>query len=335
MLIKNSSLRTLWVVIATCFSAITVKAQNAYLYLEGIKNMPFNISVNGNEVNRLSKNYALITFDSIGEYNIDIRFGGDIYPEQSFVVNVLKNSAYGFKLAKTLDNKFYLVDLVNANKIVETNSSVNIGLTTSENQLHFSDPSSIPEVVEKSSKRKAKQKIQQMEAIQDSLAKVKTEEKKTPEYGIVEVIEGQSNNTNQVQDSIVIVQNKETSPEKQINEEQKTVPKEAAPKPVAVKKAAVKNNCRKSASDEEINELAETIKNKNDDEARLLIVKRKVFSGCLSSSQCKQLAQTFSSQYGIYSCVKVLSAILSDKENLFLVEDLFRSESYKKKIREL
>jgi hypothetical protein len=288
------------------------QAQQAYIYLEPIKGMPCKVILNQKEVTFMTKNYFLVTLDKEGEQNLEIVFGNNTYPKQSFVVDAIKGGAYGFKLAKTAEDKFYLLDMVNNGKIIEPNTAVNIGLTTDDNIVHFFDPTTTANVIvqnddkRKPKNRKQNQTAKEMNALQSELSKAKKV------YGIVEVI---TSNTNDAEPKTSIT----TSPENI-----KTKAKESAV-----------SKCSTFSTETEVNTFVEKLDQKNDDESKLILVKKRSFTGCLKSSQVYAIAQSFNTQYGRFSAVKFLKYQMDETENLIVLESLFKTENYKSKLREL
>lgn len=289
---------------------LIAQAQQAYIYLEPIKGIPCKVILNQKEVTFMTKNYFLVTLDKEGEQNLEIVFGNNTYPKQTFIVDATQGGAYGYKLAKTGEDKFYLLDLVNNGKIIETNTSVNIGLTTEDNIVHLYDPSETTTVISedkrKPKNRKQKQTEKEMNALQSELSTAKKE------YGIVEVIRSNTNDTEPTRSNT-------TTPE---NINTKT-------------KESVVSRCSNFSSETEVNTFVEKLDQKNDDESKLILVKKRSFTGCLKSSQVYAISQSFNTQYGRFSAVKFLKTQMDETESLIILEPLFKTESYKSKLREL
>lgn len=278
-------------------------AQQSYIYLEPIKGMPCKVLMNQKEVNTVSKNYFIIPISGSGEYVFDIVFGGNQFPKQTFVVDVLEGSAYGYKLAKSSESKFYLLDLINNGKVVETNTSTNLGLTTEFNKIHYFDPTkAIPQTLTRSEERKRNklEKYKQKYSNDaDTFSTSSLSHANKPEYGVIEIITAK----------------KET--------EQST-------------KEPIKNfRCSSNTSAQEVSAFTERLNQKNDDELKLILIRKKIFTGCLTCEQVYIMTDALKTQYGRLAAVKLFLGIISDAENLNKLESLFRTESYKSKIREL
>ncbi len=274
--------------IVSCLCYMSVLSQTSYIYIEPIKGLPSRLLVNKQDWNSVSKNYFIIPCEHSGEYIIDIVFGAESYPKQRFIVDVADSSAYGFKLAKTAENKFYLMDLVNSGKIIETNTNVNIALGTLDNKINY---------------------FGYKEQKQANSSKPTSSTNSTPNAsnqstsgGIVQIIT--SNDTE-------ITINKSSNP------------------------SSSTTTCKVITSDNEILNFIDKLILKSDDESKLLFLKKRVFTGCITPSQASKISEQFSTQYGRYNCVKFLFPLLSDRRDISHFEGLFRSESYKSKLKEL
>jgi len=65
------------------------------------------------------------------------------------------------------------------------------------------------------------------------------------------------------------------------------------------------------------------------------LLKKKIFTGCIISTQLGQIAENFETQYGRFSAVKFLFPELADPENKMVLECIFRYDSYKSKLKKL
>ncbi len=322
-----------WVVACCLFLTVTSSAQlqSSYIYIEGINGIPFKVLLNSSEKPMLGKNYYILTTEVSGENKIEIQFSGDVYETQNFILDVLPGSSYGYKLAKAGDNRFYLMDLINNGKIIETNSAVNIGLTTELNTIHFDQGPAIVEkkvaketvviedvksepVIEQESRSERKKKKKELaEAEKMAAAQAKQEEKeKAKEFGVVEVIR-----------STDVAEKKE---------EIKVEEKKVAQEPV---QSVTKKTCLRNASENEINSFVEKLKQKSDDEAKLILIKKKIFTGCITAMQLYQMVEVLETQYGRFSFIKFIKPEVNVASDLVQLEPLFKYDSYKQKLKKL
>ncbi|MEZ5046008.1 MAG: hypothetical protein R2831_03350 [Chitinophagaceae bacterium] len=168
--------------LSTLFFSILVlfaSAQQSYLYFEGIPSIPCRLEVNNQPVENMSNHYVIVPILAQGEQVVDIIFGAEMYPKQTFVIDAYEGASYGFKLAKTNEDKFYLVDLINQGKIIETNTPINFSLTTEQNIIHYFDSTALPEevqnVIKESSKKQkeSKKKVEPEKVVVNTVEEVK------------------------------------------------------------------------------------------------------------------------------------------------------------------
>ncbi len=354
----------------------------SYIYIEGIQGIPFKISLNQAEKNVVGKNYVLIPTSQAGENKIEIRFNGDVYPAQEFVIDVRENSSYGYKLAKAGDQRFYLMDLINNGKIIETNSNVNIGLTTELNHININHTDKFAEA---KSKKEKKQRVKpEPEVIQTTLPE---EKNKSQEESISKKEKRRQERLAEAQaaqieeDKLALekaakqvekekLQAEKASNPELSNKEKKRKQKEEAlaaanlakqkeeeskeeklgvieviksqeTKEVEVTKekinqvASKASHCPTNASDNEVNYFLDKLNQKSDDEAKMIMIKKKIFTGCLTAAQLNVLAESLDTQYGRFTLVKFLKSEISNPEDLIILEPLFKYESYRAKLRKL
>lgn len=300
------------VVLLICMVVVFfAKAQKAYLYIEPIKGIPCKLLINEKEQVALTKSYFLFTLNTNQEAKVDIVFGNKAFPAQTFVIDVIEGCSYGFKLAKTAEDKFYLLDLVNNGKIVETNTATNIALTTNENKINFFDSDAIAAMTAKEEASKKTTTLKSFFTKKEKEEKVnnvvkedvKNEPETKKEYGVVEVFTSN-------QPAKEVVKAKATSNE-----------------PSA--------KCAIITSEQEIQSFVEKLSEKNDDESKLILTKKRAFTGCITIAQTNEIVKQFNTQYGRFSAVKFLRPLFSDPDKIFLLESLFKSDSYKDKLKAL
>lgn len=299
-------------VLVTTLKVTLAQSIGSFVYLETIKGLPCKIILNNVEIPNLAKTHYLFALSKVGENTIDIVFGADLYPKQSIVIDAIENASYGFKLAKTQEDKFYLIDLVNTGKIVEPNTDINIALSTEDNKIRYFDPNNLPlesEAVTKSNSKKNKRE-KQTEIQTSALPDTSKQEQK---YGVVSIIE--PNNEVPVATA-------------EVKDKPKSIP------PIADKPKA-RPVCKSLSSEEEVANAIQQLNSKKDDEAKLIILKRKPFTGCLTTEQVVSLAETVDNQFNRFNAVKYLSRFISDFDKIQDLQKLFRSEAYKKKVLEL
>lgn len=84
--------------------------QFSYVYIQGDKQTPFYVKLEGQMQPRYGKNYSIISQLAPGTINIEVLFQQNIYPPQHFAIKVPENGSRAFLLNKK-GNSFSLYDL--------------------------------------------------------------------------------------------------------------------------------------------------------------------------------------------------------------------------------
>jgi hypothetical protein len=295
----------------------SVYGQTSYIYIELIKTIPCKIILNGVEAIQMNKNYVILNIQEAKEQNIDIEFGANLYPKQSFIIDGVPNAMFAYKLARSSESSFYLLDLINNGKIIESNSAVNIGLASELNLIKFSTTKYAiqPNVIDKKEQNNwiknvftgSKKESPKVNTSQKS----NTNAKKQLPYGVVEVIHPN-----------------ETKPDN--TKKAPIVSSKPAPEQTRTFKQ-IKANCYMIASENEVGSFIEKIALKSDEEVKLVMLRKKQFSGCLNVSQLTQIASQFNTQYGRYQCMKIGLSNVANPQDLPQGASIFKTEAYKNK----
>ena len=82
----------------------------SYVYIQGDKETPFYVKLEGKMMPRYGKNYCILSELSPGPIHIEILFQQRVFPAQKFTINVPENGYRGFVLNKQ-EHGFVLYDL--------------------------------------------------------------------------------------------------------------------------------------------------------------------------------------------------------------------------------
>lgn len=103
-------LKIITVALSSC-AALPLHAQDwSYVYIQGDKQTPFYVKLEGEMLPRYSKNYYIIPELGPGPVNLQILYQQNEYPPQTYQILVPKNSHRGFMLAKN-NNAYALYDI--------------------------------------------------------------------------------------------------------------------------------------------------------------------------------------------------------------------------------
>jgi hypothetical protein len=340
------------------------------MYFEGIKNMPCRFFLNNEEIKLDGNQYTILTFESTGEQTIDLIFKNGQADVQTFVVDILPNSCYGFKLTKTKENKFFLMDLVNTGAKVEANTVSSSALSADANKLVLYHPTSIASIPKvervkrnwfrwRNNRRQMEREVQPTVTAQHVEKQIPSKAMKTAPIKPAVV---QKKVVGIQKDSLKVVkvipqrttERKPATTNTQVNLDTipKVVSKEKVKKVDTVITKPVSNtipkvepvlrselvqqvDCANKATEAEIAAFVEKIKSKQGEESRLIIAKRTALTGCISVVQLSVLVQNVETPYARYSLIKYFKGNVYDFENYTQLDALFTSEMYKSKLKRL
>lgn len=288
-------------------------AQNSYIYLELLRNIPCKISVNGNDIPLMSKSFVILPCKDSYEQQIEISFGSDMYPIHTFIVSPGKDNCLGYKMAKSGEKSFYLIDLVNNGTIVQANKGTNIALPTIDNNIKRNTTAEKWSIVKGNSKQNFVNNIfgKKKNSNNTSTKTITQSEPQIdkPKYGIIEVIESKQEKSTALTNTSVSINTNNTH--------------------ISNKK------CLRAAADAEVNSFAEKLKERKGDEAKILMYRKKQFTGCLTVEHLRTILNVLDTQSGKFDLVKITSPTLANPESIIELEDIFINAGYKKKLIEL
>ncbi len=102
------------------------------------------------------------------------------------------------------------------------------------------------------------------------------------------------------------------------------------------KPKAIKNtNCKGLANEAELVELFQKLEAKVDDDARISVIRKTIAKNrnCYTCKDVEQLSQSFNTQSGKYDFIKQLFPYLKDEENVKILANIFKYDTYKKKVQ--
>lgn len=91
-------------------SATNAAAQDAYLYIQGDKSIPFYVKIDSVMQPRYGKNHCIVPRRPAGKVNVQILFQQNAYPAKFFTIDMPAKGHRGFLLNRQ-DEAFTLYDL--------------------------------------------------------------------------------------------------------------------------------------------------------------------------------------------------------------------------------
>lgn len=94
----------------------------SYIYIQGDKEIPFYVKMEGEMMPRYGKNYYILAELTPGKKNIEILFQQRAYPSRKFTIDVPENGYRGFLIDRH-DSVVALYDLQHKNYIKSIDSN--------------------------------------------------------------------------------------------------------------------------------------------------------------------------------------------------------------------
>lgn len=328
----------------------------SYVYIEGDKQTPFYVKMEGQMLPRLGRNYCIIPNLDAGVTNIEILFQQNTYPAQKFAINIPSAGRRGFVLQKVNDRQFALYDLQQGNYIVSGNkpeedklpaavdaSPVTTADVNGTPVTAATNPDEIPAFTpeKKTKKKKVKtDKEQQADSrfindlqLNTGMGTVPVEKTEEPlpvftEKPVPAKKKKKSKNADET--SLAAIPAEDDGIDNRVT---------ADPKPAAVTepeadKGVPNTDCRTAMSNDEFENFAlKILDDEADDDAKIKILAKNKKKNCFSTEQVRIIANNLATQSGRYDVVKMLYPQTSDQANYSKLESLFKTNFLKEKFR--
>lgn len=323
----------------------------AYIYIEGDKQTPFYVKMEGQMVPRLGKNYCIISNLDAGVTNIEVLFQQNKYPAQKFAVKVPAGGNRGFLLQKVNDRQFALYDIQQGTHLLAGNkpeddqllsaAAISSLAASKETATPGTSEESIPEFVAERKPKKTKVEKEPKVAVEP----VKKEESRfiedielnngagtkasseIPAYKPRPIAKKKTKKQNEERTLAASTNNDDDIPEPPKKEE--VAVKETEPSSTAA------NDCKDNITTEDFEDFAMKILDKTEDDEKIKVLKKGKGKKCFTTEQVRIIANNLETQSGRYDVVNLLYAQTSDKENYSKLESLFKTNYLKGKFKEI
>lgn len=337
--------------IIACHYGIAQVSTYSYLYIEGDKETPFYVKMEGQMMPRYGQHYSILSNLDKGTTNIEILFQQNKYPTQVFKVKIPESGARGMQLRKVTETQFALYDLQTGNYILSGNKAeedniyalenLNNKANAAETQIKKKDQA-LQAAKEKQAAEIKKQTDEQVlpkfEAATNNKGATKTEGKVAKEKVI--------NKPNKPVDTLGLTEKKNTAKQSKETKEQHT-PKSKTGfiDNVAINSGdeiEVVNNgnlppntdCKTVLSEEAFDAFYQRVAGRSEDEDRIKVIGKNK-KQCYTTAQTGALLSTIKSQSGRLLMAKQLYAQTSDQEQYHTLKTLFKSDYLQQKFLEI
>jgi hypothetical protein len=351
-----------------CASIFNIVAQEySYLYIEGDKETPFYIKMEGQMMPRLAQNYAVLSNLDAGVTNIEILFQQNKYPPAKFAIKIPKNASRGLVLRR-VDSDFALYDLQTGHYIFAGNKPQDDNIDKLEARAYTQEQAALKqrqELIKQSKENKVVKAETPSKVVDETLPsfqpgksnmeaqnskkpskakedKVKKEEKLKVEHVKIE----------KAKEAKVV----ETEKSKPVKTSVLNEPTQAPNLPKSDKQSKYLNNvlingeesdwdinesdssvppntdCKMAMSEVEFDAFFNKLKDREEEAKIKFLSKNKKL--CFTTEQVSIIGRSIKSTSGRMQVLKQLYAQTFDPQNYHLLEHLFSTEYLKKKFKD-
>lgn len=303
------------------FNTIAQVNTYSYLYIEGDKETPFYVKLEGTMQPRLGKHYAILSNLDKGYTKIEVLFEQNKYPAQSFFVNIPENASRSLQLRKLDDGKFALYDLIGFHYILSDNKKSD---QIDHLLAKLTNAAPTPEANNNAGYKEptTPKPVPQVEA----LPTLNTKAPKEPKTATAKP----------TKDNTLLYKDGEEPVLSGAKPAKKTT---SFINNVAINGESESNavppntDCKSAISNEEFGNYLIRIQDKADDDAKLKYIQKQRKS-CYTTAQIEQMALTIKSQSGRMQLTKYMYAQVADPQEYKTLERIFTTDFLKKKFIE-
>lgn len=335
---------------------------DAFVYIQGDKQTPIYIKMEGEMQARYSKNFVILNGLAAGPLHLEVLFQQNAYPTQKFILNIPASSQRSLVLKKIDNTKFALYDLNSGHYINAGNQLEDDVMTDPNKDLQEMVAVNTPEVTttpvtepvpassdaplpdfpsEKPRKKPKATKPKKEKPVKE--AEVLTETPATEETAPVVVTEpapvpkDERFLSFEMQQQQAAAQNEHNNRRKNRREENRDNDNNAQADVPATTEAPAKPNrsgsanCAEAMTDVAFDDFMQQLKNRTDEETRLAYIMKYGKNYCFSTQQVWVTASTFSSQSSRYEVARVLKPKVIDVDQYELLLKLFNTNYLKQR----
>lgn len=333
----------IFLLLAFSVKALTAK-DYAYLYIEGDKQTPFYVKLEGQMMPRLGKNYCILPNLDAGVTNIEILFQQNLFPPQQFTVKIPEGGSRGFLLKKVNEKQFALYDIQQGFYLVSGNTinddrlmpvAVANVTPTGQTGTQQTSPAETLPAFTPAAKDKTKKKtepttvaetpktqrtfIPDMElnsggGVVPAVVPVATVPVATKKGHAVEVDSGRG---------LAAADADEFEDEKKPEDNNLVAP------------GIPNSDCKTAMTNDAFEDFATKILDQTTDDDKLKVLNKDKNKYCFTTEQVRIIANNLETQSGRYEVTRILFSRTSDQDNYPKLEVLFKTNYLKDKFKEI
>jgi hypothetical protein len=334
---------------------------DAFVYIQGDKQTPIYIKMEGEMQARYSKNFVILNGLAPGPLHLDVLFQQNAYPTQKFILNIPESSQRAFVLKKVDNTKFALYDLnsghyvtagnkleddimTDPNKdlqeLVAGNTPVAAVPTTAPEQTTGDAlpdfPSEKPQKKPKVGKPKKEKPVKEEEVVVTEPETEETAPVVAKEQAPAPKEKDERFLSFEMQQKQEAAQNENNNRRRNRREEERENNNTNADVPVVAEVPAKPNrsgsaNCAEAMTEVAFDNFMQQLKNRTDEETRLAYIMKYGKNYCFTTQQVWITASTFSSQSSRYEAARVLKPKVVDADQYEQLLKLFNTNYLKQR----
>lgn len=351
------------------FSQFTF-AGNRYVYIQGDKQIPFVVAVEGYSLPKLGQHYCIIPNLEPGEANITITFQSSDYPIHKFKIKIPEHSSRGFILTKVSDKTYALFDMqtqayiMNNNKEDEAflafnpeefnslvrknnNNTSSVSVTTKPN-TPVQETTTIPISERNKNNSKTNNSNNKNNTIVSNnntsnidTTHIYTENNNIPNKSkidsstykptLVKPDKNKNKNTTTTKRTEFLEDIDLNKSKEKTDEKNKNKNKDKSISNLTTDELPNKFNCEQASTNEEFERFSSHYVNKRDDTEKLKYIRKNINKICLNTSQVLILSNFLDGQSSKFELFSLLKNVVTDKENYHKLQNVFNTEFMKEK----
>lgn len=318
-------------ILAMCCMANLQAQQLAYVYIQGDKQTPFYVKLEGTMVERYGKNYCILPQMAPGPANIEVLFQQNTIPSQKFTILVPEGGSRGFMITRR-NGQYSLYDL-------RQNFYLPAGNTAEEDHLPAAtgaavatttnDIEEVPEIIapqqpaiqEKPKQETEKKPVKEKKQLFKPAAKTKATEEH--ELKFINNIELNNDRNTPVAGTAG-----------QQNDAAAATDTPVAPERRPLAQSFQNSDCPKAMEDAEFETVYKAMMQKSTDEDRIDYLNRQM-DKCYLTWHARTLGSMLTEDAARYTFLKKVYPRISDQQEFPLLDDLLKSEVWKAQFQQL
>ncbi|MBS1616568.1 MAG: DUF4476 domain-containing protein [Bacteroidetes bacterium] len=311
----------LFIVLATLSAA--AKEQFSYLYIQGDKQTPFYLKLDGAMQPRYGKNYCILPQLAPGPLTIEILFQQNSYPSEKFTVLIPDGGSRGFLLVKKED-AYELYDLQQGFYLKAGNAADEDHMPTVLAVHSFQEPP-LPTKKTITEKQPLKNTTSRQGRLSIFSKKDHPEQKVKP----VKKLPAKTNHT--ASEGPAFIPNMELGHD---DDDKRIPPEPERQMPIRdsvmiIQNSSLRNSdCPNALSNEDFGKVFHAMSSRIGDEQRLAYILGQM-DKCYQSWQARSLAQILETESARFTLLKHIYPRISDQSSFALLDDLFSTDTWK------